>query len=199
MHRVFRTGMLQKRAGKVGEAGGGWLSFSRVLSISGTFANRTSRMSLIGFFAPNKQWTECVCLCCCLLRSLSTPADQKGIRQLPCPNNAFNLGYVCLAIVWLPHVGSDDNKVGAQFSPNGFSALRSRRSGCLPPAADRPLPPACPSGHDRRAGSLRAQPGNIGRISFLSVPSGDTWRPPHVFPRGDRVSAVPPALLQKST
>lgn len=125
MHHFFlRTGMLQNWAQKVGR----WCG---VPLVSGTFANRTSRMSL----TPSCPQTGnvCVCLRFCLLRSLSTPADQKGIRQLPCPNNAFNLGYVCLAIVWPPHVGSDDNKVGTRFSPNGFSAPRSRRSGRLTP------------------------------------------------------------------
>lgn len=180
----------------------GWLGLSHVCFQSQTLLLTRRAGCHLFIFAPNRTRVVRVCMCFCLLRSLSTPADQKGIRQLPCPNNAFNLGHVCLAIVWPPHpphVGSDDNKVWTRPSPNGFSAPRSRRSGRLPPR-DRQAAPSRLSLRARPAGrkpqgrarkhwwdliSLRAQWGHLGT--------------PHVTPPRRSPSlcrAAPPALLQ---
>lgn len=46
----------------------------------------------------------------------------------------------------------------------GFPRREAEEVAVYPPATDRPLPPACPSGHGRRGGNLRAEPGNTGGI-----------------------------------
>lgn len=147
-------------------------SFPCVLSISNTFANKTRRMSLI-HFCPKQ---DPCCACLFVLSVCSAHCQPRQTKRESTSSHVRTTLSIWAMFVW-PLFGRHTPRTLAALTIRsergpvqmGFPRREAEEVAVYhppphPPATDRPLPPACPSGHCRRGGNLRAEPGNTGGI-----------------------------------